>query len=154
MSNGSAKRDVLAGACVSAIGVAVVFECSSLELGTLRQMQAGYFPVALGIMLTGLGVLIAISGVVAKAEPTDDTERVPPPDLRGCTAIILSIIAFVGLGAHFGLVPATFFSVLIAAAGDRQTTVKGALALALVLVVVAICLFSYALKVPFPLVRW
>ncbi len=154
MSSASMKRDVLAGMFVSAIGGGVVYASSSLEMGTLHRMDAGYFPIVLGMLLAGLGILIAVGGVLAGPLARETTESIQPPDLRGCAAIILSVVAFVGIGSRFGLVPATFISALIAAAGDRQTTFRGAMALAMVLVVVAVGLFSYVLKIPFPLVRW
>jgi hypothetical protein len=148
------KRDLVAGAFVSAIGAAVAISSSSLPFGTLHQMRSGFFPVSLGILLACLGILIAIGSVLTKTTAVEVGNVVSAPDLRGCFAIILSVVAFIWIGARFGLIPATFLSVLIAAAGDKQMTGRGAFALAAALVAVAVGLFSYLLKVPFPLVRW
>ncbi len=154
MNGGSARRDLFAGVTLSAMGLAVVALGSQHPIGTLNHMEAGFFPVALGVLLTGLGLAIGTGGLLVPSEATDALDAIQPPDIRGCAAIVLSIVAFVGLGKLLGLVPATFAAALIAAAGDRQTTVRGALALATALVAIAVVLFSYLLKVPFPLVRW
>ena len=154
MDGGSARRDLFAGATLSAMGVVVVVLGAQHAMGTLNHMEAGFFPVTLGVLLTCLGLVIGASGLFARPAATDALDTIHPPDIRGCAAIVLSIVAFVVLGELLGLVAATFAAALIAAAGDRQTTVRGALALATTLVVIAVVLFSFVLKVPFPLVRW
>ena len=52
------------------------------------------------------------------------------------------------------MVPATFACVLIPALGDRAATVKGSAILAAGVTVFGVALFSYVLKIPFPLFRW
>ncbi|MCE4225596.1 tripartite tricarboxylate transporter TctB family protein [Methylobacterium sp. C25] len=147
-----ARRELMAGGLLAAIGIGVVVEARRHAIGTLSEMQAGYFPLILGILLIGLGALTVLSGFTSDAAETVEDSH--PIDLRGCAAIIASVLAFVLLGEYAGLLPATFLSALIAAAGDRKMTVKGALVLAATLSAVAALLFSYALNMPFPLVRW
>lgn len=150
MNGATARRDLLAGGLLALIGAGVVVDARGHAIGTLGHMQAGYFPLLLGILLIVLGVLTSLSGLVAEES---ESEAVHPLDLRGCAAIILSVVAFVLLSEYAGLLPATFLSALIAAAGDRKMSVTGALVLAATLSLMAALLFSYALNMPLPLVR-
>jgi hypothetical protein len=137
------------------IGAVAIAEGFRHTVGTLTQMGSGYFPIALGVLLALLGVVIA-AGAFLSGPPADDVlaTHLPPPDLRGGAAIIGGVLAFLVLGEYAGLAPATFVSVFIAAMGDRSSTLRGAAILALSLTIVAAVLFVYELQVQFPLLRW
>lgn len=151
MNGTTARRELMAGGLLALIGAGVVVDARGHAIGTLSHMQAGYFPFLLGVLLIVLGVLTSLSGFVAE-DP--EVEIAHPIDLRGCSAIILSVAAFVGLSEYAGLLPATFLSALIAAAGDRKMSVIGALVLAATLSLIAALLFSYVLNMPLRLVRF
>lgn len=148
----AARRDLAAGVLLVAIGIGVAAAGAQHPLGTLTQMDAGYFPVILGVILAVLGVLVAGASLLPGGEAQIE-EDVHTPSLRGCAAIVFSIVIFLVLGRHAGLAPATFFSVLVAAAGDKDATVTGCLALATALTVVAVVVFAWLLQVPFPVIR-
>jgi len=133
-----------------AIGVAVSYQGSSYQIGTLEVMGPGFFPVVLGVALALVGAAIAINGL--RTQTTSGT--VAQPEWRGWIAIVTGVLAFAIVGKHLGLAPASFSVVLISALGDRQNTLKDALVLALGIVVVCILLFSVALKVEFPVFSW
>jgi len=57
-------------------------------------------------------------------------------------------------GKFFGLLPATFACVFVAALGDRDTTLKGAAILSGCVTIFGILLFSYLLKVSMPILKW
>lgn len=153
MSSFTARRDVYAGALLIAIGGLVAMAGREHPIGTLTDMQAGYFPVVLGVLLAAIGLIIGISGFFS-SPAAEENEQVHPADLRGGVAIVMSVICFVVLGEYAGLAPATFVAALIASAGDRSSTLAGALALSTVLTVVAVVLFVWILKIPFPPLRW
>jgi hypothetical protein len=52
------------------------------------------------------------------------------------------------------MVAATFMCVFVSALGDRTATLKGSAMLAAGITILGAFLFSYVLKVPFPLFRW
>ena len=52
------------------------------------------------------------------------------------------------------MAPATFACVFVSALGDRTATLKSSLVLAAGVTVFGVLLFSYLLKVPFPIFRW
>jgi hypothetical protein len=151
-----------------ALGAAVsVQSLVSYKIGTLSQMGPGFFPLSIGILLVLLGIAIAVtakpwigsgSGMAGGTGAVDGVEAAPRPSValewRGWLCIALGILAFIVLGTHGGLVPATFAIVFISALGDRRNTWKSAGILALGTVVVAVVVFWWALKMPFPLFHW
>ena len=153
---GHNRRDFWAGGLMVAVGIGAVLEAWTYDVGSLSDMGPGFLPVVLGAVLILIGVLIAaglsIAGDSADAEPGHVAAA--SFDWRGGGAIILGVVAFIALGAYVGLVPAIFGCVLIAALGDRTSTWAGAAVLALSVTVLGTLLFSYLLKVPFPLFRW
>lgn len=152
-------RDLVAGATMTAIGVAVILEARTYQIGSLTRMGPGYMPVVLGIVLAAVGVAIAAKPWLVAPAPEARQDRpehtiTGPLDLRGGAAIVASVVAFIVLGAYAGLVPATFACVFIAAMGDRSRSMRQNLVLAAVVTVLGVGLFSYGLKVAFPLFRW
>lgn len=147
------KRDFYAGGIMTLLGAAVTLDSMTYSLGTLTHMGPGMFPLMLGVTLTFVGVLILGT---AMATPLSDDENILPKDREwyawGC--ILAGPIAFIILGEFFGLVPATFACVLIPAIGDRTATWKGSAILAAGVTVVGTLLFTYVLKIPFPMFRF
>ncbi len=142
--------DYYGGALMLLIGLGAVFIGSTYETGNLRQMGPGFFPVAVGAVIALMGVLIALG---ARGQPVEAGE-VLAPEWRGWICIVASIVAFVILGKHGGLLPATFAIVFISALGDRDNTVKAAALLALAMCVVCAVVFWWALQLQFPLFAW
>jgi uncharacterized membrane protein YhdT len=115
-------------------------------------MGPGMFPLMLGITLTIVGVLILGAAI---ATPLSDDEGILPekPEWFAWGCILAGPIAFIILGEFFGLVLATFACVVIPALGDRTATLKGSAILAAGVTFFGVLLFSYVLKIPFPLFR-
>ncbi len=130
------------------IGLGAAFQGSTYSIGTLSRMGPGYFPVALGVLLTLIGLSIAVTARFTHYEGEDEAL---PPEWRGWICICAAVIAFVVFGEYGGLVPATFAIVFISALGDRMNTVKGAAILAACVVVVAVVVFWWALQMQLPL---
>lgn len=152
-------RDVLAGTTMTIIGLAVVLEARTYQIGSLTRMGPGYMPLVLGGALAGIGVIITLKAWASDRPDVHAMDRpghtiAGPLDLRGGAAIVVAVLAFIVLGAWAGLVPATFACVLIAALGDRSHGWRRALTLATVVTVLGVGLFSFGLKVSFPLFRW
>lgn len=117
------NKDYYGGVLMLLMGLGAILEGARYSLGTLSRMGPGFFPVSLGVILTCLGLGIAVGGRWAAP---DDTKRPLPPEWRGWSCICLSIVAFAVLGHYFGLLPATFAIVFISALGNRQNTVRDA----------------------------
>ena len=145
------KRDYYAGALMVLIGLVAALNGREYSMGTLRQMGPGYFPVALGIVLIFLGILIA--GTASAGGPPDEDAALPHSEWRGWFCIIAGPVLFIILGKLGGMLPATFACVFVSALGDRDTTLKGATVLATGVTVFGILLFHYLLKIPMPIVK-
>ena len=150
------KKDYYGGALMAFIGCAAVYASIPYKLGTLDHMGPGFFPCALGVLLTITGALIALSGRGQTGEGHAAPGHAPEgmPDLRGGICIILSILAFLLFGEYFGLLPATFAITFISAYGDRDNTIVQSTILSLAMVIVAAVIFSWALKLQLPMWKW
>jgi len=144
-------KDYYGGGLMIVIGLGAVACGADYQIGSLRQMGPGFFPVAVGVLLAMIGGAI---GLQASLSAPVDKKVARTAEWRGWLCIVSALIAFVIIGAHGGLLPATFAVVFISALGDRKNRLKDALVLALALVVVSVLVFWWALKVQFPLFQW
>ena len=146
------KKDFYAGLATMLLGAGVTLNSTTYNLGTLMHMGPGMFPFILGILLMIVGVMIFGSVVFAQGEK----ERILPESMewRGWACILGGPVMFIVFGELFGMVAATFTCVFVSALGDRTATLKGSAFLAALITVSGCFLFSYVLKVPFPLFRW
>jgi heme A synthase len=150
------KRDFYAGALMILIGLGVALKgWSSYRLGTLMHMGPGFLPTALGVILSLLGVIIAAATVTTAADSADG-ERILPahPQWWGWFCILAGPALFIVCARYFGLIPAIFACVFVAALGDRSATWRTSLVLAVVVTAFGVGLFSYLLQIPMPLFTW
>ena len=144
------NKDRVGAGILVALGVAITGAGLTYRMGTLTRMGAGFIPVVLGTLLALVGVAIGIT-----AEPGDfGTAETMHMEWRGWLCVLGGILSFALLGVYGGLVPATFFSVLIAALGDRANSLRDALLLAVAITVAGVLIFVYGLKMTFPLFTW
>jgi hypothetical protein len=147
------RRDFFAGGLLILLGIGACVQGSTYKVGSLMRMGPGFMPVALGVVLVLLGILIAGAAV---ASHEGEAEHILPekPEWLGWTCIIAGPILFIVLGKYCGLIPATFACVFVSALGDRSATLKGSLILAAGTTLFGALLFGYLLQIPFPLLRW
>jgi hypothetical protein len=147
------KRDFYAGLLMIFFGLVMALKGPTYHLGTLMHMGPGYLPTALGSLLICLGIAIAGS---ATSVPEGEDEDILPANREwfAWACILASPLAFILFGSYFGMAPATFACVFVAAMGDRQATVKSSAVLAAIITVFGVALFSYLLQVPMPILTW
>ena len=147
------KKDFYAGGVMVLLGAGVTLNSTTYNLGSLMHMGPGMFPFLLGIVLTFVGLMIFGTGLVT---PLGEDERILPDSMewRGWGCILAGPICFIIFGQFFGLMPATFMCVFVSALGDRTATLKKSAILATGVTLAGTALFSYVLKIPFPLFRW
>jgi uncharacterized membrane protein YfcA len=145
------NKDYYGGGLMIFLGLAISLTGMHYEIGTLQRMGPGFFPVAIGVLMILTGAVIALS---AKTAAPADADKTLEPEWRGWICIIAGIVAFIILGKHGGLLPATFAIVFISAMGDRQNTLKAAAILSLAMCAISAAVFWWALKMPFPLFAW
>jgi hypothetical protein len=150
-------QDHVGAALCVALGAGVLALGLGYDVGSLQQMGAGFVPVVIGVLLMVVGIAIgATASPRAPQPPTSRPNRKAPPRLewRGWLCIVGGVVAFVVLGTWGGLVPASFFSVFIAAMGDRQNTWRSSTALATVVTLFGVVVFWWFLSLQLPLFQW
>jgi len=146
------KRDYYAGGLMLLIGVGAAVTGTGYKFGTLARMGPGFMPVALGVVLAFLGILIA--GTALGSSEPDDTKFLPAsPQWFGWACILGGPVLFIILGEYAGMIPAVFACVFVCALGDKTGTYKSSAILAAGVTVFGVVLFHYLLSIPFPLLR-
>jgi len=149
------NKDYYGGALMVVIGLSAVYAGSSYQIGTLTDMGAGFFPVAVGALLALVGVLIAAMAKAPSAMPSAVSEpHARLPDLRGSICIVVGTVAFIFFGKYGGLLPATFALVFISALGDRTNTLLRAAVMSIVMCAIALVVFSWGLKLQLAPFAW
>ncbi len=148
------KRDFYAGGLMVLLGLGVALKGSSYRAGTLMHMGPGFLPTALGVLLVMLGIAIAIAGLSPSANEEDQNILPEQPQWWAWFCILMSPVCFIAFGHYFGMIPATFSCVFVAALGDKNATWLGTFILAAVVTTFGVALFSYFLQVPMPILTW
>jgi hypothetical protein len=151
-------RDYYAGALIALIGAGAAYEGSQYGIGSLVQMESGFFPTVLGVGMILVGAAVAVSGSGSSGPATtglEDPHHAAPSsmDWRGWIAIIAGVCLFMLFSEFVGLLPAIFACVFVSAMGSRTTTWKEALVLSTCVTVFGIALFAYGLKIQIPILR-
>ncbi len=145
------KRDFYAGGLMILLGLGIALKGSTYRLGTLMHMGPGFFPTSLGVLLVLIGMAIAAAGMAPSQDEEDQSILPAHPEWWAWFCILMSPVLFVLFGRYFGMIPATFACVFIAALGDRNKTWKSVFILSTVVTVFGVVLFSYFLQVPMPI---
>ena len=137
----SRTAGLIGGGLAILAGLAVVWVGAGYEVGTARRMGPGWFPVALGWLMAGLGLLLAAASL-RRPEPAE------PADLRALLAVGAGIAAFAALLERAGLVPAALALVLIAGMGGTRLSLPRQLLLAAGLTGMSLLVFRLGLGLP------
>ena len=98
-------HDIVGGLALTILGIAAALYAQRYEFGELNRMGPGYFPVALGIILAVLGLLIAIPAFFKEGTPIH-------VDWMPLTMVLGSLLIFAFAVKSLGLIVATVLSVL------------------------------------------
>lgn len=134
-------QDLVGGALIVLLGVYVLITALGFGIGTARRMDAGFYPMLLGIAAILLGVGIISLGL---CEPGSRTDIAWKPFL----AIITGLVIFFLLLERAGLIPAVWALVGISAIAEDDLTWKSTLLLMLIVSVAVWLLFTVVLRLP------
>lgn len=141
-------RDIVAGALLAALGVAIsLYALSHYSIGTITRMGPGMVPV-------GLGVLLAIFGVVIGGTAWFREGNWPKVKVATPLLVLVSILIFAISIERLGLVPAVFLSVLAATLAELKIYPVRSLILAVALCLLAYLVFLLGLRLPIPAFAW
>lgn len=142
----SALKDVLAGAVVIALGLAFAIGALAYEVGDPLRMGPGYMPLALGIIVIGLGIGIVIKGFLA-----GETDAIGAVDWRAIVLLTAALLFFGltvrGLGVAVALLGAT----LLASLARSRTPLIEVVLISVGLTVLSVVLFIFVLQLRVPL---
>jgi uncharacterized membrane protein len=140
-------KDFWAGIMFGAFGIFFAGFGTEYKFGSAAHMGPGYFPTLLGCILMLLGIVIAVSGVSAKA-----SEQKVNRFAWSTLLFILGPIVLFGLLLNIlGLVLCLLMVVGISSYASHEFTWKATLGNAAVLIVLCLTVFIYALNLQFPL---
>jgi hypothetical protein len=144
----------LIGAFFAVIAYGVKFGDTVLlagySMGTPARMGPAFFPFYLGLIMFGLGVTIAIYGVLEKGG--GEEARFPKFHWGPIAFVLGSVVLFGLVMKPIGMMLAGILLVLIASAGNPEGVKwKSTIILAISLVVVCALVFVWGLKLPIPL---
>lgn len=131
-----------------ALGAFLIWEGASLGTGTARRMGPGWFPVALGWLMLGLGGLLALSGLFGRDAPLPDGDTEPRP--ASALWVGAGIAAFALLLERAGLVPATVALVGLASLAAPRPRPLAVVVLAAIVAALAWAVFRLGLGLPLP----
>lgn len=137
--------DICGGLTLASIGAAAaVWAWVHYDLGSLRQMGPGAFPMALGVMLTVIGLIVGLPGLRRAGDEISF-------ESWAAVAVLASILVF-GLGLRpLGLVLASFAGVLVASLPAPRRGWTWRLCLAGVVTVLTLLVFRAGLNMSLPL---
>jgi hypothetical protein len=138
-------RELLAGGIFVIAGAYFALEALNYEVGTAFRMGPGFMPLALGGVLAGLGLAIAISGW-----EKPDTDKPPAPAWRALVLIIGVVVFFGATIRGLGFVPVVFISAFVAAMASRSNSPLFAAVLAAGLTVLCTAIFVIGLGMTVP----
>nr|CAD6630346.1 tripartite tricarboxylate transporter TctB family protein [arsenite-oxidising bacterium NT-25] len=140
------KTDMLSGLVVLAISSYFAYGALDYRLGTVVRMGPGFVPFALGILGMVLGTAIIITSLGRTGALEDFRWRIVLP-------VTASIAAFALLLTYTGLLPATFFAVLIATLASEKFRLLPSLLLGVIVAAFAWLTFIILLGLPIPAFR-
>ena len=142
-----ALKDILAGSVFIAFGLAFAIGALDYDIGSPLRMGPGYIPLALGLLLVGLGVLVVIKGFIAGSD--EPLGEVP---WRALVLITAALIFFGVTVRGLGVVGALFGASLLASLAREKTSPLGAVVIAAGLTAASVVIFVFALQLRLPLV--
>jgi len=138
-------RDFWAGLVFVAFGAGFVALALQYRLGDLHRIGPGMFPVLVGTLLSGLGLIVAARALVLEGPPV---ERV---HVRPLVVSLAAIVLFALALQWLGLVAAIAVLVLVGAYASSEVRPLQVVALAVFLIVFAVAVFVWLLGLPLPL---
>ena len=153
--NIKSQKDFFSGLMFMAVGVAFAWGASTYIIGNGAKMGPGFFPLALGVLLSALGGIITFKALVVE---TVDGEKIGTIAWRPLFFIILANLVFgamigglpsVGL-PPLGMICGIYALTCIASLAGDSFKAKEVLALGTVLAIGSYLAFIVLLKLQFP----
>lgn len=141
-------RDLVGGLALTVIGLfAAYYAHEHYEIGNLRRMGPGFFPVSLGLTLAVLGVLVALPAWFRQGPAIQ-------PAWKALSLVTLSLIVFSFALKSLGLIVATSLAVWLSSMPDRTIQWKNRALLCAGVSAVTYLIFIMGLGMLLPVWPW
>jgi putative tricarboxylic transport membrane protein len=137
-----APKDFWSGVMFCGFAAVALLTARGYSLGSAGKMGPGYFPLLLGGVLAGLGVILIARSIVITGEPVARLHLLP------LTIVAAAICLFGVMIEPLGLVLALVVLTVLSAAAGRPFRPLETAALTLALIVLSVGIFVYALGLP------
>ena len=138
-------KDFWSGLFFIAVAAGFIGLSHQYGAGTMHRMGPGLFPILVGVLLVGLGLIIALRAFVIDGPPVPRFHARP---------IIVSLVAIALFGvalAHLGLVAAVAVLVAVGALASNESKPLEVAGLIVVLIAFSVGVFAWLLGLPIPL---
>lgn len=123
------------------LGAYFIFEGLNMGIGTARQMQAGFYPVCIGIVAMAVGLAIAVIH-------RRNADPIETPDWRAMVAVLAATAAFIPVTLTLGLIPGVAATILVSALGAGSIRRLDIALLSIGVAIVSWLIFVKGLGVP------
>lgn len=142
------RRDLGTGLFLMLMGIWIAnYASTHYKIGELSRIGSAAYPIAIGVLLAFLGLLVAISAWFTKGS----TEAAP---IRPIVMVLGSIVVFALLVDRAGLLPAVAALVVGTILADNQHSWRSGLMLTAFAAVGVWVIFGLILGLSFTIVRW
>jgi hypothetical protein len=139
-----APKDFWSGIMFLAFAAVALLAARGYSLGTSGRMGPGYFPLLLGAVLGGLGLILVVRSFFLAGEGLTRLQLLP------LAVIAIGVCLFGLLIERLGLVISLIVVTMATALASRESRPVEFAALALVLAAFSVGVFVYALRLPLP----
>lgn len=141
------QKDFWTGILFLAVGVAALLISRGYECGTTSKMGPGYFPTALGLLLSAVGIVSLARSLIKKGA------RVQMPAIKPLLYVCGSTVLFGLLLRKAGLIGALLVLILVSASASSKFKFEWRALFGMVgLIVFCVFVFVKFLGMPMPLV--
>jgi len=134
-------RDLIAGGLLIVLGVvSAQYSAANYNLGEIARMGPGMFPTALGYILAGLGVLIALPAWFRRG-------TLPIPEFKPMFLVLAAVLSFAMLIEFVGMIPTVYVVTGLAVLADNKMGLRGTLILGSLLAVSTWLIFRVGLGI-------
>ena len=141
------NKDFLAGLMFIGIGAMAMFISRDYPMGSALRMGPGYFPMVLGGIMVGFGIIVMIQGLKSQEKVQGNWS------LRALFILPFATVVFGFMMEEAGFIPALVVLIFISAAAGDQFKWIEVLVMAIALTAACVGLFIYALGLPYPLFK-
>lgn len=142
--------NLAAGLMFIAFGAAFLLLSFDYDLGNSRRMGPAFFPLALAVIQTVLGLIVLVGSFSGPSTDPDDAPS-GPTNWRGLLLICGSVLLFAQLLPMAGFLISVVALVLLSSTASSESTWKERILLAVVLAAFSTLVFKIGLEMPLQL---